>query len=107
MERAIALAQDDVIALDDLPPTLRGDYAEVVVPSFERSESLRTWAIRYARLMLGRCAGNRREAARILGISYHTLVTYLRAYDEEVSGVESREKAGGEPGREPELTAAK
>src|SRR5205085_1699318 len=56
-------------------------------PSLQRRESLRAWAIRYARLVLGRCEGNRRETARILGISYHTLVTYLRAYDDELSGV--------------------
>ncbi len=102
MERAIALAQNDVIELDDLPPSLRGDYAEVVVPSFQRSDSLRTWAIRYARLMLGRCEGNRREAARILGISYHTLVTYLREYDEEIG----RREGGHSENTEATLTTA-
>ena len=40
--------------------------------------TLRAWASRYARLMLDRCDGNKRETARVLGISYHTLNSYLR-----------------------------
>jgi hypothetical protein len=28
--------------------------------------------------VLDRCGGNKREASRILGISYHTLIAYLR-----------------------------
>ena len=28
--------------------------------------------------MLDRCGGNKREASRALGISYHTLIVYLR-----------------------------
>jgi transcriptional regulator with PAS, ATPase and Fis domain len=85
MERAVALASGDVIELDDLPAQVRGDYAAVLGPSFARRESLRTWAIRYARLTLERCQGNRRETARVLGISYHTLVTYIRAYDADLA----------------------
>ena len=33
--------------------------------------------------MLDRCRGNKREAARVLGISYHTLTTYLKAGESE------------------------
>jgi two-component system response regulator HydG len=79
MERAVALATGDVIEIDDLPPAVGGDYREILVPSYRRNDTLRVWACRYARLVLERCQGNRREAARLLGISYHTLVTYLRA----------------------------
>jgi two-component system, NtrC family, response regulator HydG len=79
MERAIALATGDVIELGDLPPGIGGDYGEILLPSFKRSDTLRTWACRYARLMLERCQGNKRETARVLGISYHTLVAYLKA----------------------------
>ena len=32
----------------------------------------------YARLVLERCDGNKREACRVLDISYHTLQSYLR-----------------------------
>ena len=78
MERAVALVDADVIELDDLPPTVRGDYATTLGPSLRRNDSLRAWASRYARLVLDRCEGNKREACRALDISYHTLQSYLR-----------------------------
>jgi len=78
MERAIALATGDVIELEDLPPGIGGDYGEILLPSFKRNDTLRMWAGRYARLMLERCQGNKRETARVLAISYHTLVAYLK-----------------------------
>ena len=81
MERAVALATGDVIELDDLPPIVGGEYGAILLPSFKRNETLRAWACRYSRLILERCQGNKREAARALGISYHTLTTYLKAGD--------------------------
>ncbi len=78
MERAVTLVDADVIELDDLPPALRGDYAMALGPSLRRNDSLRAWASRYARLVLNRCEGNKREACRVLDISYHTLQSYLR-----------------------------
>jgi DNA-binding NtrC family response regulator len=86
MERAVALAPTDVIELDDLPPTVRGDYAAVLMPSIERRETLRAWGSRYARLVLERCQGNKREACRVLDISYHTLQGYLRYPVGDASG---------------------
>ena len=83
MERAVALAASDVIELDDLPATVRGDYPAAVVPSLERNESMRAWGARYARLMVDRCSGKKREACRVLGISYHTLQAYLRLADQD------------------------
>jgi two-component system, NtrC family, response regulator HydG len=78
VERAVALAESDVIDLDDLPPRVRGEYAAVLGPSLRRDDTLRTWASRYARLVLDRCHDNKREACRVLGISYHKLQAYLR-----------------------------
>jgi DNA-binding NtrC family response regulator len=78
IERAVALAETDTIELDDLPPAVRGDYAEAILPSLRRNDTLRAWASRYARLILERCRGNKREACRVLGISYHTLQAYVR-----------------------------
>ena len=78
MERAVTLAVSDVIELDDLPLGVRGDYATTLGPSLLRNDSLRAWASRYARLVLDRCDGNKREACRALDISYHTLQSYLR-----------------------------
>ena len=78
IERAVALAQSDVIELDDLPPAIRGDYATALGPSLRRNDTLRAWASRYARLVLDRSHGNKRDACRVLDISYHTLQSYLR-----------------------------
>jgi transcriptional regulator with PAS, ATPase and Fis domain len=78
IERAIALTRSDVIELDDLPETVRGEHVAVLAPSADRNETLRAWASRYARLVVDRCHGNKRQACRVLGISYHTLQTYLR-----------------------------
>ena len=78
IERAITMTERDVIALDDLPPQVRGDYADVLLPALERNDTMRAWGSRYARLVLGRSDGNKREACRVLGISYHTLQSYLR-----------------------------
>jgi hypothetical protein len=68
----------DVIELDDLPPAVSGDYGMALGPSLRRNDSLRAWGSRYARLVLDRYAGNKREACRTLGITYHTLQSYLR-----------------------------
>jgi DNA-binding NtrC family response regulator len=78
MERAVTLADSNMLELDDLPATIRGDYATALAPSLQRNDSLRAWASRYARLVLDRCHGNKRAACRVLDISYHTLQAYLR-----------------------------
>ena len=98
IERSVALAVADVIEVDDLPPTVRGDYTFAVMPAVERDESLRTWARRYARLMLERCGGNKRQTCRVLDISYHTLQAYLRpTTNRSPSETEAKERAKTEP----------
>ncbi len=78
IERAVALAASDVIELEDLPEPLWRELSAVIMPSLERKDTMREWASRYARLMVERCGGRRSEAARVLGISYHTLKGHLR-----------------------------
>jgi transcriptional regulator with PAS, ATPase and Fis domain len=78
LESAAAMSITRVIELDDLPPSLRGSYSDVVVPSLEANDSLRMWASRYAKLVLARTGHNKRKACRVLGISYHTLQAHLR-----------------------------
>ena len=78
IERALALATEETIGLQDLPVELTRDYAELLQPSIVRAESLRAWGSRYARLMLERCGRNKRRTCEVLGISYHTLQSYLR-----------------------------
>jgi transcriptional regulator with PAS, ATPase and Fis domain len=83
-ERAVALAASDRIELDDLPPAVRGDCAEVLGPSLADGDSMRAWGSRYARLVFERCGRNKRRACRVLDISYHTLQAYLRPTDRDV-----------------------
>jgi transcriptional regulator with PAS, ATPase and Fis domain len=77
IERAVALAETNAIELDDLPPHVCGEFAEVLWPSLERGDSLRSWGTRYAQLVFERCGRNKRTACRVLDISYHTLRGYL------------------------------
>ena len=78
IERAVALASPPTVEMDDLPPALLDGYTDVLLPSVRSNESMRAWGSRYARLVLQRCANNKRRACRELGISYHTLQAYLR-----------------------------
>ena len=78
LEGALAMCRSRMIDLEDLPPALSGPYADVVMPSLESDDTLRTWASRYARLVLARSGHNKRRACRALGISYHTLQAHLR-----------------------------
>jgi transcriptional regulator with PAS, ATPase and Fis domain len=78
IEGAIATAESRQIRVDDLPVSLRGGYGEHLVPSCQLGDSMRAWGSRYARLVLEKNAGNKRQACRALDISYHTLNSYLR-----------------------------
>lgn len=85
IERAVALAPDHVVRLSDLPPGVTREYAEVLHPSAARAETMRAWGSRYARLVLERCDHNKRRTCEVLGISYHTLQSYLRYRDSAAS----------------------
>ncbi len=78
IEGAIATAESRQIRVDDLPVSLRGQYAEHLVPAYQRSDSMRALGSRYARYVLEKHGGNKRQACRALDISYHTLNSYLR-----------------------------
>jgi transcriptional regulator with PAS, ATPase and Fis domain len=77
IERAITLAQSHVIDVSDLPEAVTGRYLQAFVPSECGDDSMRGWGSRYARHILRQAGGNKREACRILGISYHTLCAFL------------------------------
>jgi transcriptional regulator with PAS, ATPase and Fis domain len=78
IEGAIATCEARQIVLDDLPIALRGAYGEVLMPSVQANDTMRTWGSRYARLVLEKCERNKRQACHVLGISYHTLNAYLK-----------------------------
>jgi transcriptional regulator with PAS, ATPase and Fis domain len=86
IESAVALTESESIELDDLPPRVRGEYAEVLGNSMTAGHSMRAWGSRYARLVFERCGRNKRRACRLLDISYHTLQAYLRYADTSASG---------------------
>jgi two-component system response regulator HydG len=107
IERAVTLAESDVIELDDLPPTVRGGSAAALGPSLRRNDTLRVWAGRYARLILDRCDGNKRRAARVLDISYHTLNSYLqRPIHEVASEAPPPDEPEPQPSADAEATAS-
>ena len=78
IERAVTLSTGASIDVADLPPVITGEGTSLAVASAAGNESMRVWGSRYARLVLDRCQGNKRQACRMLGISYHTLEGHLR-----------------------------
>lgn len=80
IERAVTLLEGSEIGLAELPPRIGQPYREILHPALERGDTLRAWARRYARLVLERHGHNKRQACRALGISYHTLQTYLHSW---------------------------
>jgi transcriptional regulator with PAS, ATPase and Fis domain len=78
LEGAIATCETHEIGLDHLPISLRGAYGDVLMPSVQASDTMRAWGSRYARLVLERCGRNKRQACKVLGISYHTLNSYVK-----------------------------
>jgi DNA-binding NtrC family response regulator len=87
IEGAIATAESRQVRVDDLPVSLRGGYGEHLLPSYQLGDTMRAWGSRYARLVLEKNAGNKRQACRALDISYHTLNSYLRYRPAKVPGV--------------------
>jgi transcriptional regulator with PAS, ATPase and Fis domain len=77
IERAITLALSHVIQVDDLPDAVTGRYRDAFLPDESGDDTMRAWGSRYARYVLRRANGNKREACRVLDISYHTLCAYL------------------------------
>lgn len=83
MERAVALSGTMEIGVSDLPAEITQEYRDLTGEDARGVEpgcdySLHTWTRRYARLMLDRCHGNKRQACERLDISYHTLQVYLK-----------------------------
>ena len=65
IEGAVAIAESRLIRLDDLPASLRGDYADILMPCAQDDESMRSWGSRYARLMLRNAVAT--SARRVVG----------------------------------------
>jgi transcriptional regulator with PAS, ATPase and Fis domain len=100
IERAITLSEGEEVQVCDLPQAM-GERYSIVQPVLDGNETMRAWGSRYARLVLERCHNNKRQACRILGISYHTLQAYLRyrAPSAAANGRASATAAGAGPPR--------
>lgn len=99
IERTVAMAGSNVVELEDLPPAVRGEHAGALQAAVTRRDTMRAWTSRYARLVFDRCQGNKRQACRVLDISYHTLVSYLNyqpAADEAAENLDELERADTE-----------
>jgi len=77
IERALALAPGPTMTTGDLPGEISRSYEDVGAGLSVRDQTLRGWNSRYVRLVLDRCAGNKRRACDILDITYHTLQSHL------------------------------
>lgn len=99
IESVICLARSERAEIVDLPAALRGDAETVLLPSLKHGDTLREWASRYCRLVWQRSAQNKREACRILGISYHTLQSHLRYGQRMLWAHEPRSAAPGRHAR--------
>lgn len=97
IEHVLAFSGTRRIRVQDLPPTITGDYVRNIQPSVLRDDSMRAWGSRYARIVLDRCGNNKRQACRVLGISYHTLQAYLR-YGRASTGGSARTAFGNGAG---------
>lgn len=79
LERAVILARGNEIAVHDLPPEMAGsrDDLSVLEEGVENRSSLRDLEQRYIVRILERTAGNKYQAAKILGIDRKTLYRKL------------------------------
>jgi transcriptional regulator with PAS, ATPase and Fis domain len=93
MERAVALSGSPEIGVADLSPEITQEYQDLTGGAEPGCDySLAAWTRRYARLVLDRCHGNKREACERLDICYHTLQQYLKPPDPNGNGVEPRQE---------------
>jgi DNA-binding NtrC family response regulator len=85
IERLVLLAGNRTIALDDLPPNLRGDVVDVSAGRLDLPPTgvdlrmlLAQLEDRFIKQALARTGGNRNRAAELLGMNRTTLVEKLR-----------------------------
>jgi two-component system response regulator HydG len=83
IERAVALAQFDQVALDDLPEKIKSHTSRhIIVAGDDPSELVPLEEVerRYVLSVLQAAGGNRSLAARILGVDRKTLYRRLASY---------------------------
>jgi transcriptional regulator with PAS, ATPase and Fis domain len=94
LERAVVLAAEPQITIDDLPAEILKSSPAVVTGGSARDDSRRAWSSRHVREVLERNHGNKRRTCQLLDITYHTLQALL-AYDSSGrAGVRGAGKVG-------------
>ncbi len=84
VERAINLAQSELVTVDDLPAMLTKSRDEGLLDrALERELTIAELEITYARRMLARNGGNKKKTARLLGIDRRTLQRWLGEREDE------------------------
>jgi DNA-binding NtrC family response regulator len=106
VERAVALARDEYISPDDLPPTLETTHTpDIFASAAERLMTLDELQKGYVKHVLQRLGGNKVRAAAALGINRRTIQRWLgeQAQAEQAglaAASEASTDAGGEAGAE-------
>jgi DNA-binding NtrC family response regulator len=83
IERAVALSRRPLIALADLPATLRSANLTILPPSGKPLPTLEEQEEVYIRTVLQQTGGNRTRAAEILGIDRVSLWRKLKRFEED------------------------
>jgi len=85
VRRAVAMGQDRVISLHDLPESLYAGPKQSCPPDaskvFVEGDSLEAYELVAISSALEKCAGNRKRASMMLGIGEATLYRKLKKYD--------------------------
>jgi two-component system response regulator HydG len=79
LEQVVVLTDSDTIGIEDLPESIRGTARPAATPSQE-IPTLREVQRRHTLWVLEQAAGNRVEAARLLGTSERTFYRLLERY---------------------------
>jgi DNA-binding NtrC family response regulator len=93
LEQVVALCDDDVVGVDELPASVRGTREPPAVTSTGEIATLREVYRRHILSILEKAGGNRAQAARLLGTSERTFYRLLKRYGEAMPHPDPAETA--------------
>jgi len=82
LEQVVALCDENLVRLDDLPASVRGTLESPAIAKTGETATLREVYRRHLLSVLERAGGNRAQAARLMGTSERTLYRLLKRYGE-------------------------
>jgi len=89
IERALVLGVDEVLDVDDLPPTMRRSMSAAATAAGRRLDEIEREHIERT---LRAVKGNKAEAARLLGVDRKTLYRKIAQYNQETAAEEEEEQ---------------